>query len=510
MSLKLRLLGCAAAPLACLILHPAFAQDAALDTQIEAMRQQIQQQQQQMQLQQQQMQQQQQQLQTLLDRVGKSETQAKQAQDAATAAQQTAASKSSIALDSHNRPTWTSADGQNSISLTSIFNFDVGGYRYKADPGATTQTLNDGVNARRARIGVHGLFLGDWVYDLQYDFGNYDDNLTDTNAPKSGVKTAYVSYTGIKSIAIDFGYLPVPYTLDEATANTDYMFMEHPLPEALAIAVAGGDSRSTLGTRYYTDRFWAGLNFTGPKAGTSHTTREQLGGTARMTYQVVQDGDTSLHVGADVEQLFKSPGSGTLNFTTEPELSIDPTAIAGLTLGSTTNPLEDMSVYSLEAAGGWHSLFFQSEYFLFLSKSSGLETATFNGGYLQGSWTLTGEHREYRPESASYARINPAHPFSPKTGGWGAWEVAARVDYTDLNSNFTPLVKNSSSAVDGGQDVMATVGLNWYANQNVMFKLNYLHGVFSQLWTNITSTPSSQKLAGAHFDALAMRMQVTF
>lgn len=43
-----------------------------------------------------------------------------------------------------------------------------------------------------------------------------------------------------------------------------------------------------------------------------------------------------------------------------------------------------------------------------------------------------------------------------------------------------------------------------------MFRINYLHGLFSALSTNITSAPSTQKSAGAHFDALAMPAQVTF
>jgi phosphate-selective porin OprO/OprP len=519
------LLSCAIAPIALLVAYPAYADDtASINNQIQSLQQQIHQQQQKM-LDQQKL------LQKLLGRVTESEAQAKSAQEAAaaaqlkaqttatevqqtaaaaTAAEKPAASKSGLGLGKNNRPTWTSSDGLNSISLTSIFDFDVGGYNYHPERGNATQHLNSGVNARRARIGVNGTLDGVWKYDLQYDFGNYDDNLTDTNAPKSGIKSAFISYEGFKPFVMDLGYLSVPYTLDQATAPVDYMFMEHPISQALAIAVAGGDSRSAFGARYFTDQYWVGGYLTGPRSGTSHTTAEQVGGTLRATYQVVQTDDASLHLGVDGEQLFKRPGTQTISFTTEPELSIDPTALAGVTLGSTTHPLKNMTVVSGEAAGGWRNLFFQGEYFYYDAQVIGLKTAAFDGGYLQGSWTMTGEHRQYIPDSGAYGRIYPTAPFSMANHTWGAWELAVRLSYADLNSNFVKNEVNTASAIDGGKDFITTVGLSWYVNNNLMFRINYLHGGFDELYTNITSAPSKQKPAGANFDALALRAQLTF
>ena len=63
----------------------------------------------------------------------------------------------------NNRPTICTADEQNCIALTSRLNFDAGGYDYRPNTANTNpQRLDDGVNARRARIGVLGKFLGDW------------------------------------------------------------------------------------------------------------------------------------------------------------------------------------------------------------------------------------------------------------------------------------------------------------------------------------------------------------
>ena len=71
-----------------------------------------------------------------------------------------------------NRPTICTADNQNCVAITSRLHFDAGGYDYRPNSALTSpQRLDDGVNVRRARIGVVGKFLGDWNYALIYDFG---------------------------------------------------------------------------------------------------------------------------------------------------------------------------------------------------------------------------------------------------------------------------------------------------------------------------------------------------
>ncbi|HXP96525.1 MAG TPA: porin, partial [Telmatospirillum sp.] len=121
-----------------------------------------------------------------------------------------------------------------------------------------------------------------------------------------------------------------------------------------------------------------------------------------------------------------------------------------------------------------------------------------------------GKHRAYSAESGAYGRIYPSHPFSLKEGGAGAWELAARLSRTNLNDHFIVGAQNSLSAVDGGNEVTTTLGVNWYPNNNIMFRLNYEHGVFGDLASNITAKPSSQKDTGAHLNAVAARAQVAF
>src|SRR5262249_651747 len=68
----------------------------------------------------------------------------------------------------------------------------------------------------------------------------------------------------------------------------------------------------------------------------------------------------------------------------------------------------------------------------------GLAGNNFAGGYVEGSWTLTGERRLYNAEKGAYYAIVPARPFSPWEDefGIGALELAARYSTIDLNDKF--------------------------------------------------------------------------
>ena len=132
----------------------------------------------------------------------------------------------------NNRPTICTADDRNCIAITSRMHFDGGGYDYRPNTAATVpQRLDDGVNVRRARIGVIGKFMEDWNYALIYDFGGASDGFASTasvggvpvgflpGGALSGIENAYLSYTGFKpfggKLAIEGGVMDLPYTLDE-------------------------------------------------------------------------------------------------------------------------------------------------------------------------------------------------------------------------------------------------------------------------------------------------------
>jgi phosphate-selective porin OprO and OprP len=232
----------------------------------------------------------------------------------------------------NNRPTICTADQQNCVAITSRLHFDAGGYDYHPNTTNTNpQRLDDGVNARRARIGVVGKFFGDWDYALIYDFAGSSDGFASTASANgttvgflpggglSGIENAYLSYRGIRpfggQLAIEGGYMKVLYTLDEAMSSNDILFMERASSQVIAANIAGEDGRSAFGARWYNDRLWAGAYATGPDAGAIHSasstnpngTTEQFGATARVAGQVISGNGYSLHLGADAEFLIRPP-----------------------------------------------------------------------------------------------------------------------------------------------------------------------------------------------------------
>lgn len=106
---------------------------------------------------------------------------------------------------------------------------------------------------------------------------------------------------------------------------------------------------------------------------------------------------------------------------------------------------------------------------------------TFNGGYAQVAYTLTGENRSYDRRMGTLDRyyygsggpFGNAYWIRDDEGylhcGTGAWEIAARYDYTDLNSG------TGTGRIVGGIASGFTLGLNWYLNNNfnVMFDWVY-------------------------------------
>jgi phosphate-selective porin OprO/OprP len=97
----------------------------------------------------------------------------------------------------------------------------------------------------------------------------------------------------------------------------------------------------------------------------------------------------------------------------------------------------------------------------------------FNGGYITVSYFLTGETRTYDRTYGREGTFYVERPFTnafAKNGddgwllGWGAWEVAARYSYVNLNDG----------PIDGGVFSGFTLGLNWYLSSNLKVQFEYL------------------------------------
>jgi len=96
-----------------------------------------------------------------------------------------------------------------------------------------------------------------------------------------------------------------------------------------------------------------------------------------------------------------------------------------------------------------------------------LDDPQFWGFYLFGSYFLTGEHRNYGTRAGTFFPLQPKHNFHPRKGRWGAWELAVRFSYVDLNDKD----------IRGGKEANFTAGLNWYLTRKTRFMLNYIRAI---------------------------------
>jgi phosphate-selective porin OprO/OprP len=408
-----------------------------------------------------------------------------------------------------------SDDGRYSIGFAGVIQFDAGDY-FSFRPGSKPvgpQELSDGVNARRARIGVSGTAAGGWSYAFLYDGGNSQDTTA------KGIETAQVVYGGFKGVALELGYSNTQFTLDQATSGNDLVFLERASPSDIATAFNAGDFRSNAGVRFFGERYWIGGYLTGPASGDSHTaTGERFGAFERAAFQVASGKDYSLHLGVGVDELLRAPNAGngtpnTLSLSDQPELRIDPTTLLNTgAIGTVKNPVTGGSVINVETAATWKGWLWQGEYYHYDVDRHGLRSNSFDGYYGQVAYTLTGETHTYNTQSGAYYRIFPAHEFSLRDGNWGAWEIGARVSYIDLNSNFTSgeSLASQPAAIEGGKQTGYTLGLNWYPNDIVRFMLDYNHIDYDKAnGAAVTGAPLGAPV-GARFNAVSLRSQVVF
>jgi phosphate-selective porin OprO and OprP len=392
---------------------------------------------------------------------------------------------------------FSDATGDNTVELFGRLQLDTGGYtNYNPAPMTLDRKgLSDGIDLRRARIGVIGTFMTDWHYAFVYDFGNSSDSSninnalasansstspTTSNTFLSGVENAFLTYNGFYNqsrpfpVAFDFGIMDVPWTLEEATSSNDLMFLERATPQVIATSFGGGDFRSALDLRSNNDRYWLGLFLTGPNSGALHTagaacntgtvavtpgtpcvTSAQMTGLgpqlsflARGAYQLVQQNDATLHLGFNYANLFAprvGANEAAILLADRPELRVDPTSF----LATGNIPASGGQVYGVEVAGSYRNFFAQGEYYHYVidtraavptlpgNLQGGLPgpALNFDGGYVQASYSIGGT-RHYDPTRGAYTGVIPENPMTPGSSGWGGLELAARFTFVNLNSPY--------------------------------------------------------------------------
>lgn len=406
----------------------------------------------------------------------------------------------------NGRPTITSADGRFQAFLGGQLQYDVGG-TLQGEPGVAGSPAarldTFGQNLRRGRL-FFGFKYDDFQINLTPDFGGSPD----------GTPTLYeanFNWSPVRPLTLTLGYYKPYFGLADSMSSNDFLFLERPSIVEIARNISAGDGRSVVGGRWAENRWFAAGYLTGDSYGSNSTqaTTGQTGGVARLAGRPWTDPDTDLHLGFTGSYAFdlrRTADGQSLQLRDRPELRIDQTRLID------TGALSADSAYSWGPEFGlrWRNFLLQGEYIqIGVNQSQAGATPrpdlTFEGGYVEASWVMTGEPRRYSTSSAAFGRPNPANPFSLSGGGWGAWEAMARYSVADLNDKVTRgRAQAATGGVFGGRQEVIGMGVSWYPNNYLRFMLNW--DIVNVDRLNAAGTTQ----IGQRFHTIALRSQLAF
>lgn len=355
------------------------------------------------------------------------------------------------------------------VRLTGFFQADAGWVHQSAANRAAVGDAQDGADFRRARLQAVGDVWDNVGYSIEFDFGfpgrpSFMDVWLEV---RDGAPSA--AWSGEGDLRI--GQYRQPIGLDGLTSVKGLTFLERALPFALLPFRQIG--AMLHGTAHDEAASWAASVYRFPTDvfGSNVGDNGGYGVVGRVTAVAVDAGDDLLvHVGGAYS--FADPANDAVRYQSQPEFFMAETggaAFAPAGVPTTFPPFVDtgviptdsVSLYGAELAARSGPLHLQSELLVSVVNRLGDGSVVFPGAYVQVGYLLTGEVRPYDRQAGILGRIEPSRPFG-RCGGCGAWEVAARWSYLDLNE----------AGIPGGMLHDVTFGVNWYLNRHTKFQFN--------------------------------------
>jgi len=355
---------------------------------------------------------------------------------------------------------------------------------------------NDGFLLRRARPIFSGTVFRDFDFNFTPDFGGSTVQILD----------AYVNYHYNSALQLEVGKFKAPMGLEALAPDRDTLLNERSLVTDLV-------PNRDLGVEFHGDVLGGAVSY---GLGLFSGDMDYNGTTANTPTQ-----DDKAFEGRLFFQPWKNSGINPLRglgFGVAGSYMADhpPTNSAtGLTPGYTTDGQQKFFTYNtgVNANGAGWRVAPQAYYFYgplgilgeYVASDQQVATSPNNSADLHntawditGSWLLTGE-------DAAYDGVMPRHPFDPRTGGWGAWQVVARYASLNVDSKaFTDGFASSTKNADGAN--AWSVGLNWYLNRNVRAEISFSRTLFN----GFTGKPAPGTVPAQAENVLFSRLQLAF
>ncbi len=362
--------------------------------------------------------------------------------------------------------------GANGFSLRSAdtnFVMKIRGYiqadaRFFPDDHAAG-TSNDTLLLRRVRPIIEGTVFEKFDYRLMLDFGS-NASLSSANDPF--VQDAYVNARFQPWFQVQVGKFKEPVDLERLQSGSNLLFVERGFPTVLApnrdvgVQIHGEVLNGAL--TYAVGAFNGVQN---NASGDFETVDDEKDLAARIFARPFKDSKTEalrgigFGIGGSIGNQEGTPG--TLR-------SPGQQGIFSYIGGTPAAVVADGEHWRIAPQGYYYygpfGLF--GEYIISdqtLRKTTapvGTLRAQNSAWMVAASYFLTGEEN-------SFKAVTPKKPFNPGNGGWGALEIAARIQHLDIDDDVFPGFASAASSAT--EATSWGVGLNWHLNKN--FKLNF-------------------------------------
>ena len=339
-----------------------------------------------------------------------------------------------------------------------------GGMERRVELAAEDKWIS-GVDVRRSRVGFEAFFLRDFFIRVRYGWTGFD-------APE--FQDAFVEWSGITHLKGDWwpvirvGQVKEAMTIDWMNNALRTTFAERAMFVTTIVPNRNPGVRmhGTAWDRRLT--YQAGGYLVGAESLSNRGQGRGESATVRITglpWAPDEDDRRLLHLGISASWRWDLDST---QLASQAESNLGPNVIdtgvfpsstARVVCGELFLKLDRLS-FTAEAA--WRNMPLQ------LGKS-----ANFWGAYATVSYFLTQNNQRYSRGLGCFGRIRPrCRLFCPAHSGLGDVEVAGRFSCLDL----------SDSPFPGGSAWTVTLGVNWYARDNIRLLLNYVYANVSDAY----------------------------
>ena len=427
-----------------------------------------------------------------------------QQQKQAAAPQGASSSSSPATANPTALPAYVTANAKDGFAIKSSdgkYSLKIGGYTqvlgrefgsgdksgpYNTTGSGTSYQEDSAILLRRARLIIQGTVAGNFDYYLQPDFG-YNNTFASITASTTSsyapsLMDAWIDYKANPDIVIKAGKFKTPFDLENLQDSRYTDFVELGLTSNLSpqrdIGVQVGGNLYYDWIQYAAGVFNGAADHENPYGGTSTVAYENSNATGDGRIFVTPFKDTSITplqgFGVGFAASYgKQKGydlpTGYVTSGQEPFFSYTTTtSTPSATTVQNDGPqfrTEPQAYYYYKSLGLLAEKVNDQESLEYGTSSINRLKANNKAYDFEGTYVLTGE-------DATYNVVTPRHDFDPKSGHWGAFELAGRWDQLKLDpSIFSEGYANLNSSASKATEW--TVGLNWYLNKNAKMVFDY-------------------------------------